>query len=428
MFSQRTVWLFWIFLAQAVVVRGSDENRALPVMWEGRRVVGIGVAFAEETSDAPVSAFGHVFAYLRTVDAHGQPWPLDLETAVNVAVDSSGSLWEASYHKQPMYRVLHEMMVKEGRSVVLLEVSTPEGSLQKMVSFLSTDLGNKVPYNFFRKNCGYYILKWISVGRPEINDDVKNKPYLTPRASIESIEKFCKIEKRTRLTSSQKWSSRVTGDIGRLKRYSIPDGTWIKNGEGMFIAVGALNARGKVSAGCRIEYGLRDQWTDPVFSNICSQLHVLEIKYFESIPNGNIDAKILEYETLREWRGQDARLSQRLEVGHYLLPRIDGLSGWVGQYETGIGTHFEKKIWISGMAGLSSSSYAGLRPLVSVRLYARVDDIYTDLTLRSTGGKKCGARLGIGLVLTKSSTLEIAWQGNKETDGNSLSLSFGWRM
>ena len=164
MFSRSILWLAWVVIAQVVQVRGSEGSHALPVLWEGRRVIGVGVAFAEETSDAPVSAFGHVFAYLCTVDAEGRPWPLDLEPAVNVAVDSKGSLWEASYHTGLMHRVLYEMMVKEGRSVVLIEVVEPEDSLEKMVLFLRSNAGIKVPYDFFRKNCGYYILQWIGTG------------------------------------------------------------------------------------------------------------------------------------------------------------------------------------------------------------------------------------------------------------------------
>lgn len=409
-------------------MRGSEGNHALPISWEGRRVVGVGVAFAEETSDAPVSAFGHVFAYLRTVDAQGQPWPLDLEAAVNVAVDSRGSLWEASYHTELMHRVLYEMMVKEGRSVVLIEVAESDESLRQMVSFLTSNADNKVPYDFFRKNCGYYILQWIGVGHPEIIEDSNRRPYLTPRAAIESIEKFCKIERRTRLTSTEKWSSNLAVGASKVTRDLIPDDGWIKNGEGVLVAVGALNARGRTSAGGRVEYGLRDLWTQPVSRNICSQLHVLEITHYSSIPNGNLDTKLLEYETIREWNGTDARLSQRLELGRYLLPRVDGLSGWVGQYETGIGTQISSGIWASGMFGLSASSVGGVRPLATVRLFARREDVFADLTLRSTGGDKCGARLCLGWILGKASTVEITWTGTSATNSKSLSLSLACRM
>lgn len=408
--------LLWLFLFLATEGRSADTASA-PSLWgEERSVIGLSLALSEETADAPVSLFGHLFTIIRTEDALGKPWPLRLENGVNVAVATNGPLDKAAFRKIPVQRMLFEANTKERRDVVVVDIVLTHEELKILGRELNNRLNLTCRYDLLRRNCAFYILEWLAAVRPAMRSEVKWRPVWTPRHAMQVIEAHFEVSRRTIMPAA------ALSDIGQdslsptamLTRQLDKD--WASTEEGVRLAaVFATSAAGE-SAGVALSLGHRDHGTLPLGEDSTNRLCILGLTHLTGKPNSETRVTLLEFENLREIGGDKPRLSQRLELSWQDLQRADGLEGFVAQFETGAATRLTNTIWLAGMAGISLSDYTRqvIRPLASIQILQIKSAGTIGLGYRTTGGDDAGLFALASLRLLNKTYLNIELADSKK--------------
>lgn len=384
--------------------RASAKEAAPFLFGEGRKPAAIGLGLSEETADAPVSLFGHLFAYIATVGDDGRRWPLRLEQGINVAVASDGPLDVAAYRSLPLQRLLHEANSKELRGVWLVEIKLGQSELTLLAEALNQRMSQDVSYDLLRRNCAFYILDWLATVRPGLRTELKWRPVWTPRQAMDAIRRHFELVDTRYIPPNAEWSGRP-GTAQRQGTAPVPPEARTEEGVSVMPAI-AFN-EGRTWSGAVLSLGQRGHGTLPLGSGSTTKLTILELAAFATGDETQAGVRLLELETLREILGKSPRLSQRLEIGWSRLPRADGLKDWIGQFETGGSTLIANKVWLSAMGGLSVSegSLGPVRPLGSLRLTLPTEKISATAAFVSTGASSEGVELGASLRLFKGCEL-----------------------
>lgn len=399
-----------LWLAISLIATGrSSATEGAPSAWSvDREVVGLSLALSEETADAPVSLFGHLFVIIRTADRDGAAWPMPMETAINVAVAADGPLDKAEFREVPAHRLLHEATAKEGRRVAIIDLSLTEAELGTLGEALSRRRGVPVRYDLLRRNCAFYVLDWLATVRPGMADEVRWRPVWTPRQAVQLVEAHFDAQGRRRLPA-QSWERAAEPQVTRQPETLDPG--WAATEEGVAVMPLLARLQGKWRPGLRAELGHRAHATLPLGETSSHRLGILRVTHLEGAEGDATDVQLLDFESLREFRGERPRLSQRLEIGWAELPRIHGLRGWMAEAETGVATQPREHLWLSAMAGLTLTEGApGLaRPCLSARLSWSGDILSLQATHRSTGGDKNGWEVGAAVRFSKGMSWESRW-------------------
>lgn len=418
----------WLWLAVGLMISGrSSAAEGAPSSWPvDREVVGLSIALSEETADAPVSLFGHLFVIIRTTDKQGAAWPLRMETAINVAVAADGPLDAAEFREVPAHRLLHEATAKEGRSVAVIDLALTKSELAALGAALGDRRGVPVRYDLLRRNCAFYVLDWLSHARPEMARETRWRPVWTPRQAVQLIESHFEITERQRLPA-QSWE-RPAEHPPTARPEPLKPG-WAATEEGVAVTPLAGLVHGRWHPGLRAELGHRTHATRPVGETSSHRLGILRVTHLDGQEGDCTDVQLLEFESLREFRGERPRLSQRLEIGHAELPRIHGLRGWMAEMETGVSTRPTQDVWISVMAGLTlaEGSPGIARPCLSTRLSWTGDRLSLQATHRTTGGDKQGWEIGAEARLQGGISLQTRWV-NPETGADLWETGVGIRF
>lgn len=401
----------WLVCLIALEGRAAEGPRAPSLSWEGRTAVGIGIGLSEETADAPVSIFGHLFAYVLTVGPDGKPWPRDLETAVNVAVTEGGNPTEASYHLMPLHRVLHAAMTQEGRSVVMLELQLDPAELGLLLDELRNRQDVRARYDLIRRNCSFYILDWLATARPALAPETRWRPVWTPRQAAELIESNFRVTRRERLTATASWAKASTQTDGTTVRTLLPDAEWCRHNEGFLIGAGVVRSGDVVSGGFTLGFGQRGFESSPSPVSGPTSLKLLEVSHHGALPDGTTRVDIIDFDNLREFSGEQGRLSQRLAIGWHGLSDPDGLSDWIMRYETGMATEVIAGAWISlgGGFALCEGGPGPARPSASASLLCLGEATSLHVRYTTTGGQHQGLETAATLRLSRRSQLKATW-------------------
>ena len=416
--------LIWLAIFISIEGRSADRQDAPSLLWEGREVVSIGIGMSEETADAPVSVFGHLFAYILTVGPDGKRWPLDFETAINVAVVEGGSPLEAGYHLVPLHRMLHEAITKEGRSVVLLDLNLTPEEIAILLAELKQRQGKSVRYDLIRRNCSFYILNWLTKIKPGMAKETRWRVVWTPRQAADLIESNFVITRRERLTANMSWAQDATKAATEPMRITLADAGWCKNGEGALIGAGYLNVGRHGSGGFSAAFGQRSLESDPVPLSGPTALRILEVSHYGALPDGTTSVKLVEFENLREVTGPLGRLSQRLSVDWQHLPEADSLRNWIGRYETGASWQMRQGFWFSALGGMAlcEGGSGPIRPSASAGLLWLGKLGSTQARYVTTGGQHQGLEVIATLHLTSRTHLKAQWT---DCVGSPSSFGFG---
>jgi hypothetical protein len=409
--------LLWLFLLLATEGRSADTASA-PSLWsEERSVIGLSIALSEETADAPVSLFGHLFAIVRTADDSGKPWPVRLENGINVAVATNGPLDEATFRKIPVQRMLFEANTKERRNVVVVDIFLTPEELKILGHELNNRLNLTCRYDLLRRNCAFYILEWLAAVRPAMRSEVRWRPVWTPRHAMQVIEGHFEVSKRMIMPATA-LSDDSQDSVGRTPISTRQlDKDWASTEEGVRIAAVFSTSAAGESAGVALSLGHRDHGTLPLGEDSTNRLCILGITHLSGMPNSETRVTLLEFENLREISGEKPRLSQRLEVSWQDSQRVDALEGFVAQFETGAATRFSNTTWLAGMAGisLSESTDQVIRPLASLQILQIKSAGAMGLGYRTTGGDDAGVFASASLRLINKTYLNIELADSRKT-------------
>ena len=403
--------LIWLAILIAIKGRAADVQPAPSILWEDRKVVGVGIGMSEETADAPVSVFGHLFAYILTVDSNGKRWPLDLENAINVAVATGDSPLKAGYHQVPLHRLLHEAMTKEGRSVVLLELKLTPTELETLINELRQRQEHALRYDLIRRNCSFYILNWLCQIRPAMASETRWRTVWTPRQAAELIEANFEVVRRERLTSTTNWAKESTKVSSEPRRTQLADASWCKSSEGALISTGYIRNGSHTSGGFTFGLGQRAFESSPSPVSGPTSLSILEVSHYGALPDSSTRVKVLDFDNLREISGKQGRLSQRLSITWQGLTEADGLRDWIGRYETGLATEITPSLWLSALGGFAicEGGPGPLRPSGSAGVLWLTDDASLQCRYTSTGGRYQGLEASATLRLTQRMQLKAHW-------------------
>jgi hypothetical protein len=421
--------LLWLALLLAIKGR-SAESAGAPSAWgEERPVTGVSIALSEETADAPVSLFGHLFAVVRTADRDGAGWPLRLETAINVAVATDGPLDEAAFRRLPVHRMLHEANTKERRNVVMVDLELSPEDVRRLGEELRSRLHMVCRYDLLRRNCAFYILDWLSTVRPAMRSEVKWRPVWTPRQAMQLIERHFGVTKRTLLpaTSLGESSATAISKVGVSGRVIGKD--WARTEEGVRVAGVFAKSLAGESAGISLGLGHRDHATSPLGEESTSHLAILSLTHLYGEKGNESKLTLLEFENLREIRGKTPRLSQRLEISWQDMQRTDSLEGFVAQFETGASTRLAGSTWLAAMAGLSLSDDTAhvIRPLGSVQALWLSHACTIGIGYRTTGGDNAGIFSSASFRLAEKTHLSLQLI-DSEKSGSRTELSLSRRL
>lgn len=146
------------------------------------------LVFAEEHSLEFVSGFGHAFLCLAPASAVSAD-DLLLCPSVNFGVDVSASgkgLFRGGYSLQPSFELVRQNSFFQQRRLFFFEIRTDTLGREGLRRELVRRLGREYPYDFVRRNCGYYLVDLLQAARPFplVGPSIL---YLTPRQATQSI-------------------------------------------------------------------------------------------------------------------------------------------------------------------------------------------------------------------------------------------------
>ncbi len=169
-----------ILVAGLAAFASGDDDRS---RFDGFQRVYL--VFAEEHISSFVSGFGHVFVVLA-------PGPVDFAEqllaapAVNFGADigpEGRGRWIGFYSIQPMHELVRKNSHFDQRRLTLYELDLVEEELRSLERSLEERLGRPYPYDFFRRNCGHYLVDWLD---REARTSASSL-YLTPRQAVDRI-------------------------------------------------------------------------------------------------------------------------------------------------------------------------------------------------------------------------------------------------
>lgn len=165
----------------------ADDTSARPLRFEKVYIV-----FAEEHSLEFVSGFGHAFLCLAPADATSAD-DLLLCPAVSFGVDlapGGPGLFVGNYTLQPSFSLVRQNSFFQQRRLFFFELRSDEAMRARLRSELGRRLGQAYPYDFIRRNCGYYLADLIAAARPDVSMRAPGL-YLTPRQSVNRLIEAC---------------------------------------------------------------------------------------------------------------------------------------------------------------------------------------------------------------------------------------------
>ena len=146
------------------------------------------LVFAEEHSLEFVSGFGHVFLCLAPAAAVTAD-DLLLCPSVNFGVDLSPAgkgLFDGAYTMQPSFALVRQNSFFQQRRLFFFELRTDAAMRVRLWRELQGRLGRTYPYDFFRRNCGYYLSDLLRAAQPSVRLPSAGL-YLTPRESTNRL-------------------------------------------------------------------------------------------------------------------------------------------------------------------------------------------------------------------------------------------------
>ncbi len=146
------------------------------------------LVFAEEHSLEFVSGFGHVFLCLAPAAATTAD-DLLLCPSVNFGVDLSPAgtgLFDGAYTMQPSFALVRQNSFFQQRRLFFFELRTDAEMRARLSRELQGRLGRSYPYDFFRKNCGFYLSELLQAAQPSTRLRSAGL-YLTPREATNRL-------------------------------------------------------------------------------------------------------------------------------------------------------------------------------------------------------------------------------------------------
>jgi hypothetical protein len=146
------------------------------------------LVFAEEHSLEFVSGFGHVFLCLAPAAATSAD-DLLLCPSLNFGVDLSPAgpgLFDGAYTMQPSFALVRQNSFFQQRRLFFFELRSDAEMRARLWRELQGRLGRNYPYDFFRRNCGYYLSELLLVAQPSASLRPAG-PYLTPREATNRL-------------------------------------------------------------------------------------------------------------------------------------------------------------------------------------------------------------------------------------------------
>jgi hypothetical protein len=146
------------------------------------------LVFAEEYSLEFVSGFGHVFLCLAPAAATSAD-DLLLCPSVNFGVDLSprgSGLFAGAYTEQPSFALVRQNSFFQQRRLFFFELRTDAEMRGRLGRELLHRLGRTYPYDFFRRNCGYYLSELLQAAQPSASLRSTGL-YLTPREATNRL-------------------------------------------------------------------------------------------------------------------------------------------------------------------------------------------------------------------------------------------------
>ena len=152
------------------------------------------VVFAEEHSLEFVSGFGHAFICLAPEGATTAA-DLLLAPAVNFGVDTSPmgkGLFTGRYTIQPTFELVRKNTFFQQRRLIFFELNVSAKKITQLSASLNERIKHEYDYDFYRKNCGYYLADWLINDAGKSGDNLPGPlNYLTPRSAVTKIiQKF----------------------------------------------------------------------------------------------------------------------------------------------------------------------------------------------------------------------------------------------
>lgn len=171
-----------------LVVFLSPGGRAEDISVRPPHFEKIYLVFAEEHSLEFVSGFGHAFLCLAPAAATTAD-DLLLCPAVSFGVDlapGGPGLFVGNYTLQPSFTLVRQNSFFQQRRLFFFELRSDEASRASLRSELGRRLGKTYPYDFIRRNCGYYLADLLQAARPDVAMRAPGL-YLTPRRSVNRL-------------------------------------------------------------------------------------------------------------------------------------------------------------------------------------------------------------------------------------------------
>jgi hypothetical protein len=172
----------FFFATLVIGGRAEDHSARLP------RFEKVYLVFAEEHSLEFVSGFGHAFLCFAPASAATAD-DLLLCPSVNFGVDltpAGGGLFSGTYSLQPSFELVRQNSFFQQRRLYFFELHIDASERERLREELTKRLGRTYPYDFLRRNCGFYLAEALLVARPDAPLRVKG-PYLTPRQATAMI-------------------------------------------------------------------------------------------------------------------------------------------------------------------------------------------------------------------------------------------------
>ena len=183
------------------------------------------LAFAEEHSLEFISGFGHCFVCLAPADSRTAA-DLLLAPSVNFGVDTSSAgqgLFLGHYTVQPTFELVRKNSFFQQRRLIFFELDLGESDLKRLRSSLAARLSQGYPYDFYRRNCGYYLADWLlSEDQGSSRALPRFYSYLTPRQAVGLLVKRFgirggKVVNSPGLLAEEKLSAMSSDESTRIK-------------------------------------------------------------------------------------------------------------------------------------------------------------------------------------------------------------------
>ncbi len=155
----------------------------------------VSIVFAGQNLDTPVSSFGHTFLIF-----HNQTTPEPNSIIFEYLGGDQDKFFEAralfssvggAFFLRLWERKLWEYE-KEGRDIWIFPIELKDHEREKLQSQIKILLKSKHPYNFFFKNCSWYIFKTVQESMDDMQCSVKF--YVIPTDTLHSLYKCKKIK------------------------------------------------------------------------------------------------------------------------------------------------------------------------------------------------------------------------------------------